>query len=212
MGTAGSTVFRLPQVQNTNLLWPGLSGEHLTSGVFQNNKVQVKLVSVSGPGKITVYKDGLCPKSNRSCDSGDATLTNVKDIAAGEHDHANWVFTKAGTYTATFQVSGHARERHQGRPGLCDVHLQGRFLTLRPQRPSDSVPGGGSASSRPAPRHGRGPLIPRSKETPRMRASLSRNTSRAAALTAVLSLLAAAPVALAADAPPREAPPANEPF
>ncbi|MFF9508226.1 choice-of-anchor M domain-containing protein [Streptomyces sp. NPDC014724] len=40
-----------------------------------------------------------------------------------------------------------------------------------------------------------------------MRASLSRNTSRAAALTAVLSLLAAAPVALAAEAPPREAPP-----
>ncbi|MFB7076946.1 choice-of-anchor M domain-containing protein [Streptomyces sp. NPDC056308] len=106
LGTAGSTVLRLPQVQNANLLWPGLSGEHLASGVFQNNKVQVKLVSVSGPGRITVYKDGLCPKSNRYYDSGDATLTNVKDITAGEHDHANWVFTKAGTYIATFQVSG----------------------------------------------------------------------------------------------------------
>lgn len=106
LGTAGSTVFRLPQVQNANLLWPGLSGEHLTGGVFQNNKVQVKLVSVSGPGRITVYKDGLCPKNNRHYDSGDATLTNAKDITAGEHDHANWVFTEAGTYTATFQVSG----------------------------------------------------------------------------------------------------------
>ncbi|MFI9585688.1 choice-of-anchor M domain-containing protein [Streptomyces sp. NPDC052236] len=42
-----------------------------------------------------------------------------------------------------------------------------------------------------------------------MRASLSRRTARAAALTAVLSLLAAAPLALAgaAETPPREAPP-----
>ncbi|MGW8765095.1 choice-of-anchor M domain-containing protein [Streptomyces sp. NPDC055815] len=106
LGTAGTTVYRLPQVENTTLLWPGISGEHLSTGVFQNDKVQVKLTSVSGPGKLTVYKNGLCPKSNRSYDSGDATLTNSKDVAAGEHDHANWVFTKAGSYTATFQVSG----------------------------------------------------------------------------------------------------------
>ncbi|WP_406425306.1 choice-of-anchor M domain-containing protein [Streptomyces sp. NBC_00873] len=106
LGTAGSTVYRLPQVENANLLWPGISGEHLSTGVFQSDKVQVKLTSVSGPGKLTVYKNGLCPKSNRSYDSGDATLTNTRDVAAGEHDHANWVFTKAGSYTATFQVSG----------------------------------------------------------------------------------------------------------
>ncbi|MGW1092752.1 choice-of-anchor M domain-containing protein [Streptomyces sp. NPDC002596] len=106
LGTAGATVYRLPQVENANLLWPGFSGEHLSAGVFQSDKVQVKLTSVSGPGKLTVYKNGLCPKSNRYFDSGDATLTNSKDVAAGEHDHANWVFTKAGSYTATFQVSG----------------------------------------------------------------------------------------------------------
>ncbi|OKK03478.1 hypothetical protein AMK26_18470 [Streptomyces sp. CB03234] len=106
LGTAGSTVYRLPQVENTNLLWPGISGEHVSTGVFQSDKVQVKLKSVAGPGKITVYKNGLCPKSNRYYDSGDATLTNTKDVTAGEHDHANWVFTKAGTYTATFEVSG----------------------------------------------------------------------------------------------------------
>ncbi|MEU9317356.1 choice-of-anchor M domain-containing protein [Streptomyces sp. NPDC048295] len=106
LGTAGSTVYRLPQLQNANLLWPGISGEHLSTGVFQNDKVQVKLKSVTGPGKITVYKDGLCPKNNRYYDSGDAALTNTKDVVAGSHDHANWVFTKAGTYTATFDVSG----------------------------------------------------------------------------------------------------------
>ncbi|MFC8509739.1 choice-of-anchor M domain-containing protein [Streptomyces sp. NPDC057411] len=106
LGTAGSTVYRLPQVEAAGLLWPGISGEHLAAGVFQGDKVKVKLASVSGPGKITVYKNGLCPKSNRSYDSGDATLANTRDVAAGEHDHANWAFTKAGTYTATFQVSG----------------------------------------------------------------------------------------------------------
>lgn len=106
LGTAGATVYRLPQVENTNLLWPGISGEHIAAGVFQNDKVQVKLTSVSGPGKLTVYKNGLCPKSNRYFDSADATLTNTKDVVAAEHDHANWVFTAAGSYTATFQVSG----------------------------------------------------------------------------------------------------------
>ncbi|MEU5218635.1 choice-of-anchor M domain-containing protein [Streptomyces sp. NPDC020807] len=106
LGTAGSTVYRLPQVENTALLWPGISGEHLATGVFQSDKVQVKLDSVSGPGKLTVYKNGICPKSNRSFDSGDATLANTRAVTAGEHDHANWVFTKAGSYTATFTVSG----------------------------------------------------------------------------------------------------------
>ncbi|GAA2775302.1 hypothetical protein VO63_24250 [Streptomyces showdoensis] len=106
LGTAGTTVYRLPQVEATGLLWPGISGEHLAAGVFQGDKVQVKLASVSGPGKIIVYKNGLCPKNNRSFDSGDAALANTRDVVAGEHDHANWAFTKAGTYTATFQVSG----------------------------------------------------------------------------------------------------------
>ncbi|MFG3495815.1 choice-of-anchor M domain-containing protein [Streptomyces sp. NPDC047928] len=106
LGASGSTVYRLPQVENTNLLWPGISGEHIGTGVFQNDKVQVKLTSVTGPGKITVYKNGLCPVNNRYFDSGDAAHTNTKNVTAGEHDHANWVFTKAGTYTATFQVSG----------------------------------------------------------------------------------------------------------
>ncbi|MFD0372165.1 choice-of-anchor M domain-containing protein [Streptomyces sp. NPDC127114] len=106
LGAAGSTVYRLPQVENSNLLWPGISGEHLTAGTFQGDKVQVRLASVSGPGKLTVYKNGLCPKDTRSFDSGDAALANTKAVAAGEHDHANWVFTKAGSYTATFEVSG----------------------------------------------------------------------------------------------------------
>ncbi|MFB7513681.1 choice-of-anchor M domain-containing protein [Streptomyces sp. NPDC056144] len=106
LGAAGTTVHRLPQVENTGLLWPGISGEHLATGVFQGDKVLVKLVSVSGPGKLTVYKNGLCPKNNRSFDSGDATITNTRAVTAGEHDHANWVFTKAGSYTATFSVSG----------------------------------------------------------------------------------------------------------
>ncbi|MEU8761442.1 choice-of-anchor M domain-containing protein [Streptomyces sp. NPDC048659] len=106
LGTAGTTVYRLPQTETTGLLWPGVSGEHLAPGVFQGDKVQVSLASVSGPGKITVYKNGLCPKNNRSYDSADTALANTRDVAAGEHDHANWAFTKAGTYTATFKVSG----------------------------------------------------------------------------------------------------------
>lgn len=106
LGTAGSTVYRLPQTENVNLLWPGISGEHLTGGVFQSDRVQVKLVSVAGPGKLTVYKNGLCPRNNRYYDSTDAALTNTRNVTAGEHDHANWVFTKTGTYTATFEVRG----------------------------------------------------------------------------------------------------------
>ncbi|MGW4701238.1 choice-of-anchor M domain-containing protein [Streptomyces sp. NPDC004285] len=106
LGAAGTTVHRLPQTQNTGLLWPGISGEHLATGVFQGDKVQVELTSLSGPGKLTVYKNGLCPRNNRAYDSGDATLANTRDITAAEHDHANWVFTKAGSYTATFSVRG----------------------------------------------------------------------------------------------------------
>ncbi|MCJ1680405.1 choice-of-anchor M domain-containing protein [Streptomyces sp. APSN-46.1] len=107
LGTAGSTVYRLPEVQNSNLLWPGISGEHLATGVFQNDRVQAQLVAVSGPGKFSVYKNGLCPGSTKSFDSGDGiSAADSKNVAAGEHSHANWAFSATGTYTLTFKVTG----------------------------------------------------------------------------------------------------------
>ncbi|MFI1659177.1 choice-of-anchor M domain-containing protein [Streptomyces sp. NPDC020472] len=112
LGT-GAQVWVLPQDQAAatakNILWPGISTEHLATGVFAGNTVQYKLGTVTRDGAATddfsVYKvDGSTV--DRYYDSGTATSYKTKTFAVGAHDHANWAFEEPGTYKLTFTVTG----------------------------------------------------------------------------------------------------------
>lgn len=112
LGT-GAQVWVLPQDEATanakNILFTGISTEHLASGVFANNAVQYKLGTVTRNGAATddfsVYKVNGSTV-DRYYDSGTTTSYKNKTFAIGGHDHANWAFEEAGTYKVNFTVTG----------------------------------------------------------------------------------------------------------
>ncbi|MEU9336473.1 choice-of-anchor M domain-containing protein [Streptomyces sp. NPDC048290] len=112
LGT-GAQVWALPQNEATaaakNILWPGVSTEHLASGVFAGNTVQYRLGAVTRDGAATddfsVYKVNGSTV-DRYWDSGTTTTYKNKTFAVGAHDHANWVFEEPGTYKVNFTVTG----------------------------------------------------------------------------------------------------------
>ena len=104
LGAPGSTAWVLPQANTSGLLWAGWNTAEIPSNVLQTNSVVVKLTSVSGPGQVSVYtvSSGTPAKLFDSSDG----LPDTRTVARNVHAHANWGFTRAGTYTVTFEVSG----------------------------------------------------------------------------------------------------------
>ncbi|MGW4696024.1 choice-of-anchor M domain-containing protein [Kitasatospora cineracea] len=99
LGAAGTPVWILPEVQNPDLLWAGLGAEELSAGDFGNDTVNVRFLSVQGPGKIAIYTDDVFgAPGSVLVDSGDG-LPDTVALHVGDHTHANWAFSKPGTYT-----------------------------------------------------------------------------------------------------------------
>ncbi|HET6707788.1 choice-of-anchor M domain-containing protein [Amycolatopsis sp.] len=104
LGAAGAPVSILPETQNPDLLWPGLSAEELATGVFRSDSVALRLTGVSGPGKVSVFTTDSFGAATVLLNSGDG-LPDALSLAAGSHQHANWGFTKPGVYKLTFRAS-----------------------------------------------------------------------------------------------------------
>jgi surface-anchored protein len=106
LGNPGDRVFILPQAQDPNLIYLGIAGEELPSGVFQNELVRLTLDSFSGPGQFALYetdafgdptvfmntRDGIGP--------GDGI-----DVGVGDEIHLNWAFSQPGVYELGFVAS-----------------------------------------------------------------------------------------------------------
>jgi surface-anchored protein len=104
LGSAGSPVWILPEAQDPELLWPGLSTEELESGVFAGDSVTLTLRRVRGPGALSVFTTDALGAPDVLANSGDGT-PDCLTLAVGGHSHVNWGFTKAGVYRAVFQAS-----------------------------------------------------------------------------------------------------------
>lgn len=108
---AGSQIWLLPEdelkADAAGVLFPGISTEHLTTGVFANNTVSYRLVSATRNGATTEDFSVYAGAGNRWYDSNTATTSyKTKSFGVGTHNHANWAFEEAGTYKLTFRVSG----------------------------------------------------------------------------------------------------------
>ncbi|GIF17064.1 choice-of-anchor M domain-containing protein [Actinoplanes teichomyceticus] len=104
LGEAGSTAWVLPQSSTSGLIWAGWNTLEIPSGVLQGNTVSFRLTGVSGPGAVSVYTVSAGTPA-KLFDSGDG-LPDSLTVARNLHAHANWAFTRPGTYTATFAVTG----------------------------------------------------------------------------------------------------------
>lgn len=104
LGAAGAPVWILPQTQDPELLWPGLSTEELESGVFAGDTVTLTLRRVRGPGALSLFTTDAVGAPTVLANSGDGTPDRLA-LATGGHRHANWGFTRAGVYLVTFQAT-----------------------------------------------------------------------------------------------------------
>jgi surface-anchored protein len=103
LGSPGSDVWILPQVQNTNLLFLGFGAEGINPGTFRGNQLTMTLKSVSGPGKFSVYLTDGFGTPTKWFSSDDAPGTDIQTIPTGAHTHVNWAFSEQGDYEVTLQ-------------------------------------------------------------------------------------------------------------
>jgi surface-anchored protein len=105
LGTPGARAWVLPQVQDPELLWPGIGSEEVAAGVFTNDSLKVDVVGVSGPGDLSIFTTDAFGAPTVLVDSGNGLPDRI-NTSAGGHLHANWAFEAAGTYQVKVRVSG----------------------------------------------------------------------------------------------------------
>ncbi len=104
LGTPGSSVWLLPQVQNGNLLWPGLSTERIPAGVLAGNTVNWVVDSVVGPGSFHLYNTNAFGTPSVKFTSN-SPWPQTYATPTGVHSHFTWAFGALGTYTLTFRAT-----------------------------------------------------------------------------------------------------------
>ncbi|MYX28839.1 hypothetical protein GTY75_19730 [Streptomyces sp. SID8381] len=104
LGKAGSTFWLIPQVQQQGVVWAGGNTEDLTDDDLKG-PVDMTLVNVSGPGALAIWETAGLGAPDVLYDSRDG-LPDGQKVNLGVHAHANWAFSKEGTYKVTFRLSG----------------------------------------------------------------------------------------------------------
>jgi surface-anchored protein len=97
LGAPGADTWILPEVQDPDLLWPGFSTEELTAGTFAGDAVRIHLLGVAGPGRVAVFTSDPFGVPQVLLNSADG-LPDTLPLGVGVHKHANWAFSRAGTY------------------------------------------------------------------------------------------------------------------
>jgi surface-anchored protein len=105
LGTPGSPVWVLPEVEDPDLLFAGLATEEIEPGTFAGDTVTVSVVAVLGPGGFSIFTTDPFGAPAKLADSQDGLPDHIQ-LPAGTHAHANWAFEAAGTYLLGVRASG----------------------------------------------------------------------------------------------------------
>lgn len=108
LGTAGSRIYVLPQIQNPSLLFLGLAAEEIETGVFTEDRIRLDLKRVQGPGDFFLYStSGVLGNPSVSYNSRDGiSAADSAVLLAGGHTDFNWAFSQPGDYKLTVEASG----------------------------------------------------------------------------------------------------------
>jgi surface-anchored protein len=142
LGSPGAPIWVLPQVQNPQLLWPGLSTEELDPAAWQG--LQLQLLSVSGPGNIFLFQTDSFGNPIHLWDGAPDSFA----VDPGSHVHFNWAFTAPGNYTLTVQGSGTHSQLGSLSTGPVTYHVNvlsnAAPSTPQPSATSPAAPGSGA--------------------------------------------------------------------
>ena len=114
--TAGQPVWLIPEVSEPDRPWLGFSTESLTRSDWQDGLLQLELVSFSGPpgGHFALFQnDGITNfvhfQTVDGVDTNDVYRTQGltgPGFPAQIHAHANWTFSRPGSYQVGLRFSG----------------------------------------------------------------------------------------------------------
>lgn len=107
VGRRGSRAWLIPQAQRSGVIWAGWNTEAISSSAVRGG-IGWTLTSVRGPGKVVIFQTGSFGQPSIIFDSG-RRLPQTTTIAAGTHVHANWAFTRAGTYRFSYRLTARTR-------------------------------------------------------------------------------------------------------
>ncbi|MBT5706404.1 MAG: hypothetical protein HOI66_08795 [Verrucomicrobia bacterium] len=107
LGDSGGRVFILPQDEQEGILFLGIAGDELSSGVFENESVDLQLIGVRGPGNVSLYSVDEFGEPSVFFNSGDGIDSSDSfPVSVGGHSHQNWGFTAPGVYKVALQAFG----------------------------------------------------------------------------------------------------------
>lgn len=100
IGTAG---YALPQSEDPALLWPGWDSNALA--FLRPTAIRLVIDEVSGPGRIFLWRSATFGATSPIFEQGSLEAAPGRSIlqSAPAHEHANWLFTAAGTYSLTLR-------------------------------------------------------------------------------------------------------------
>lgn len=105
LGTPGATVYILPEVENEDLLFPGLATEELEPGVFAGDEINIRFKKVIGPNGVSLFTTDPAGNPTVLVDSEDG-LPDTVTLPVGAHQHQSWAFEAAGWYFIKVDVTG----------------------------------------------------------------------------------------------------------
>lgn len=107
LGKKGTRVWMIPQTQKPGVIWLGWNTEELKSSQLRSGLTWT-LERASGPGRVAVFTTGSFGDANVVFDSSRSRPGSL-GIRLGVHAHANWSFSRAGTYRLRFTSTATSR-------------------------------------------------------------------------------------------------------
>jgi surface-anchored protein len=103
--SAGQPLWYIPQNQDTNKPWTGLSTESVSASNFST--IRYQLTAFNGPGQMSVTTTGSfgTPTVYFQTSNGLRNADAIT-ISPNTHAHYNWFFTDAGVYTFELTATG----------------------------------------------------------------------------------------------------------
>ena len=104
LGTAGTPIWVLPQVQGDGVVWPGWNTQDPSIAEVSGREVDWRLHGVSGPGRFELFLSGNFG-TPEPIFAADRPFPQETGIEKGTHVHGNWVFTAPGSYQLDMEMS-----------------------------------------------------------------------------------------------------------
>jgi surface-anchored protein len=106
IGPTGKRVWMIPQVEKPGVIWSGWNTEAVNSSQIEGD-VDWNLKSLKGPGKVVIFQTGPFGDFDVLFNTR-KKLPQQLAIPLGTHAHANWAFTRKGTYRMRYSMSARA--------------------------------------------------------------------------------------------------------